>query len=62
VRGGAIVGEHEVIFAGQGEILEMDHSVLSRDVFAYGAIRAARFMLGKKPGLYSMKDVIENRE
>jgi 4-hydroxy-tetrahydrodipicolinate reductase len=61
VRGGAIVGEHDVIFAGQGEVLEINHSVLSRDVFAYGTIRAARFLIGKGPGLYSMKDVIETR-
>ena len=61
VRGGSIVGEHEVIFAGQGEVIEISHSALSRDVFAYGAVRAARFLAGKGPGLYSMKDVIEAR-
>lgn len=59
VRGGAIVGEHDVIFAGQGEVIEIAHSALSRDVFAYGAVRAAKFLVGKGPGLYSMKDVIE---
>lgn len=59
VRGGAIVGEHEVIFAGQGEVVEISHSALSRDVFAYGAVRAARYLVGKKPGLYSMRDVVE---
>ena len=61
VRGGSIVGEHEVIFAGQGEVIEISHSALSRDVFAYGAVRAARFLIGKGPGLYSMRDVIEAR-
>ncbi len=59
VRGGAIVGEHTVIFAGQGEIVEVSHTALSRDVFAYGAVSAARFMAGKTSGLFSMKDVIE---
>ena len=59
VRGGAIVGDHDVIFAGQGEILEIKHSALSRDVFAYGTVSAARFLVGKGPGLYSMKDVVE---
>lgn len=59
VRGGAIVGEHDVIFAGGGEIIEISHSALSRDVFGYGAIRAAQFIIGKSPGFYSMKDVIE---
>lgn len=62
VRGGAIVGEHSIIFAGQGEVIEITHSALSRDVFAYGAIRAARFIVGKSPGLYSMKDVVVCRD
>ncbi|MDP2857714.1 MAG: 4-hydroxy-tetrahydrodipicolinate reductase [Bacillota bacterium] len=60
VRGGAIVGQHDVIFAGQGEVIEISHSALSRDVFAYGAVRATRFLVGRPPGLYSMKDVIES--
>jgi len=62
VRGGAIVGEHSVIFAGQGEVIEINHSALSRDVFAYGAVRAARFLLEKGPGLYSMADVIRDSD
>lgn len=61
VRGGAIVGEHDVIFAGQGEVIQITHSALSRDVFAYGAVRAVRFLSGKGPGLYSMREVIESR-
>jgi len=61
VRGGAIVGEHSVIFAGQGEVIEINHSALSRDVFAYGAVRAAKFLVTRGPGLYSMKDVIEGQ-
>lgn len=59
VRGGSIVGEHEVIFAGQGEIIEIKHSALSREVFAVGALKACEFMAGKSAGLYSMDDVIE---
>jgi 4-hydroxy-tetrahydrodipicolinate reductase len=59
IRGGAIVGEHEAIFAGAGEVIEIKHTALSRDVFAYGAIKAASFLCGKEKGFYSMKDVIE---
>ncbi|CCC58126.1 MULTISPECIES: 4-hydroxy-tetrahydrodipicolinate reductase [Caloramator] len=59
IRGGAIVGEHSVIFAGAGEVIEINHSALSRDVFAYGAIRAAKFLVGKKPNFYTMNDVLK---
>lgn len=59
IRGGAIVGEHEAIFAGAGEVIEIKHTALSRDVFAYGAIKAASFLYRKENGLYSMKEVIE---
>ncbi len=59
VRGGSIVGEHTVIFAGADETIEIRHEALSRDIFASGALRAARFIKGKKPGFYSMKDIIE---
>lgn len=59
IRGGAIVGEHSVIFAGAGEIIEINHSALSRDVFAYGAIRAAKFLVGQKPNFYTMNDVLK---
>lgn len=59
VRGGSIVGEHEVIFAGGGEVIEINHSALSRDVFGYGAIAAARFMLNREPGMYNMNDVLK---
>ena len=58
IRGGAIVGEHTVIFAGQGEVIEITHSAISRDVFAYGALRAARFVVGAPPGFYGMDDVL----
>lgn len=59
VRGGSIVGEHQTMFAGPGEIIEINHTALSRDVFAYGAVRAAKFMVGKKTGFYTMKNVLE---
>jgi len=58
VRGGTIVGVHDVIFAGQDEIVEIRHTATSRDVFAAGAIKAAKYMLNKPPGMYSMKDVL----
>jgi 4-hydroxy-tetrahydrodipicolinate reductase len=58
IRGGTIVGEHEVIFAGPDEIIEIKHTALSRNLFAHGAIRAARFLHNQPPGLYSMKNVI----
>ncbi len=58
IRGGSIVGEHEVIFAGQGETIEIKHTAISREVFAVGALKACQFMCGMKPGFYSMEDVI----
>ena len=59
VRGGNIVGDHEVIFAGRDELVELKHSALSREVFASGALHAARYLSGvKKPGLYSMDDLV----
>ncbi len=59
VRGGTIVGEHEVIFAGRDEVIELKHSAMSREVFASGALRAARFLAEVgKPGLYSMEDLV----
>ncbi len=58
VRGGTIVGDHDVIFAGQDEVITLSHRAYSRAVFAKGAISAARFMVGKQPGLYDMSDVI----
>ena len=58
VRAGDLVGEHTVLFGGLGEHLELRHSAHSRDTFARGALRAARFVAGKKPGLYSMEDVL----
>ncbi len=58
VRGGTIVGEHDVIFAGQDEVVEFRHTAYSRAIFAKGAVAAAKFLSGKGPGLYDMSDVI----
>lgn len=58
VRGGTIVGEHSVVFAGTDEIIEINHSATSRDIFATGALRAAKFLYNKKPGIYSMTELI----
>lgn len=60
VRGGTIVGEHEVMFAGEDEIISLSHSARSKRVFAAGAIRAAKWIAGKKCGLYDMNDVLQN--
>ena len=60
VRGGTIVGEHEVMFAGTDEIIEIKHSAASKEVFAVGAIRAAQFLKGKTSGLYDMKDLVNS--
>ena len=58
VRGGNIVGEHEVIFAGQDEVIEFKHTAYSKAVFAKGAVEAAKFLAGKPAGMYDMRDVI----
>lgn len=58
VRGGTIVGEHEVIFAGTDEVIELKHTAYSRAVFAKGALQAALFLAGKPAGLYDMSHVI----
>ena len=58
VRGGSIVGEHEVIFAGKDEVVSVSHSAFSREVFAVGAIRAAKFLIGKDNGIYDMNDIM----
>ena len=59
VRGGNIVGEHEVIFAGQDEVIEFKHTAYSKAVFAKGAVQAAKFLAGKPAGFYDMSDVIQ---
>jgi 4-hydroxy-tetrahydrodipicolinate reductase len=58
LRGGDVVGEHTVFFAGQGERLEVTHRATSRDQFASGALRAARWVAGRAPGLHDMQDVL----
>lgn len=58
VRGGTIVGEHEVIFAGRDEVITLSHSAASKEVFAVGSVNAAVFLSGKGKGLYSMSDLI----
>lgn len=60
IRGGNIVGEHEVIFAGHDEIITLSHSARSKEVFAVGAVNAAVFLNKAKPGLYDMKDLISS--
>ena len=59
VRGGTIVGEHEVIFAGEDEVIEFKHTAYSKALFAKGAVAAAKFLAGKGPGRYDMSDVIQ---
>jgi 4-hydroxy-tetrahydrodipicolinate reductase len=58
IRGGEIVGEHTVLFAGTGERLELTHKAADRRIFAEGALRAARWLLQQAPGLYDMRDVL----
>lgn len=61
VRGGTIVGEHEVIFAGRDEIITLSHSARSKEVFAVGAVNAALFLKDKAPALYSMKELVAEK-
>ena len=58
VRGGTIVGEHDVIFAGQDEVITFNHTAYSRAIFGKGAVQAAKFLAGKGAGMYDMSDVI----
>ena len=59
IRGGTIVGEHDIIFAGRDEVITLSHHAASKEVFAVGAVNAAVFIAGKPAGLYDMKDVID---
>ena len=59
VRGGTIVGEHDVIFAGNDEIVQISHSAMSKEIFAEGAVKAAKFLVGKGAGMYNMQQLIE---
>ena len=60
LRGGSIVGEHSVVFAGLDEVIEFTHIAQSRDAFAVGALKAAEFIKGKAPGMYTMQDLINS--
>jgi len=60
VRGGTIVGDHDIIFAGNDEVIELKHSAASKEVFAVGAVKAAKFLAGKPVGMYSMNDLVAN--
>ncbi|MCR4598808.1 MAG: 4-hydroxy-tetrahydrodipicolinate reductase [Acetatifactor sp.] len=59
VRGGTIVGDHDVIFAGEDEVITFSHTAYSKAVFGKGAVQAAKFLAGKGPGFYQMSDVID---
>ncbi|GAA3022147.1 4-hydroxy-tetrahydrodipicolinate reductase [Tetragenococcus solitarius] len=59
VRGGTIPGEHAVLYAGKDEMIELKHTALSRRIFANGALKAGEFLKDKKPGLYSMSDLLK---
>lgn len=61
IRGGDIVGDHSVLFSGNFETIELSHRAYDRTVFAHGALKAARWVVGKRPGLYSMNDVLDLR-
>lgn len=61
VRGGTIVGEHEVIFAGEDEIITLSHTALSKKIFAVGAVEAAKWICGKPPALYGMEDMLDGK-
>ena len=58
IRGGTIVGEHDIIFAGHDEVITLSHSAASKEVFAAGSINAAVFLAGKENGLYDMSDLL----
>lgn len=58
IRGGNIIGDHEIIFAGKGECIEIKHTAISREVFAIGALKACEYLYGKDKGLYNMDDVV----
>ena len=58
IRGGNIIGDHEIIFAGKGECIEIKHTAISREVFAVGALKACEYIYKKESGLYTMDDVV----
>jgi 4-hydroxy-tetrahydrodipicolinate reductase len=60
IRGGTLSGEHSVMFIGTDEVIEINHTALSRDVFGIGALKAAKYLYNKGPGLYGMNNIIDN--
>jgi 4-hydroxy-tetrahydrodipicolinate reductase len=58
LRGGDVVGEHRVVFAAPGERIELVHAATDRAIFARGALQAAKWVVGRKPGLYGIRDVL----
>ncbi|MBQ2676152.1 MAG: 4-hydroxy-tetrahydrodipicolinate reductase [Clostridia bacterium] len=61
IRGGTIVGEHQVIFAGRDEIITLSHSARSKEIFAVGSINAALYLVGKNEGIYNMSDLVASK-
>ena len=61
IRGGTAVGEHEIIFAGYNETIKLSHCAQSKELFAAGAVTAAKFIQNKEPGLYGMSDMIDRQ-
>ena len=61
IREGEVVGDHQLTFSNENEVLTISHHAINRDIFASGAIKAAKWLVGKKPGLYSMKDVLATK-
>lgn len=59
LRGGTIVGEHSILFAGRDEVIELKHTAYSKEIFANGAVQAAKFLAGKESGMYQMSDVVK---
>ena len=62
IRGGTAVGEHEIIFAGYNETIKLSHCAQSKELFASGAVNAAKFIQNKEPGLYGMNDMIDRKD
>ena len=62
LRGGDVIGDHTVIFAGPGERIELSHKSSSRDIYARGAVRAAQWLRNQKPGFYSMQDMVNHEK
>ncbi len=61
MRGGTIAGEHTVLFAGEDELIEFKHTALSKKIFSTGALKAARWLSGREPGLYDMQDLLDSQ-